>query len=117
MRLIWALALLFSVLIDFSASCLAEDFSVCHLDDVSVSSVSDFEHDVTWTTENPSPHTHPQGSDSHHCHGGHLHAALNSLPGSVASQSSLNFALEFFDYSLFIPSPSLSEIIRPPITA
>lgn len=111
MRMIVALILTFSILIDFSASCLAEDFFICHSDDISVS----IDHDLNNTTDSYPSHTHPKGSDSHHCHGGHIHAAVNFPSGSVSARTSLNFTLEFFDYSLAIPSPILSEIIRPPI--
>lgn len=111
MRMIVALLITFSVLIDFSASCLAEDFSICHSEDISVS----IDHDLSKTTDSSPSHTHPKGSDSHHCHGGHIHAAVNFPSGFVSARTSLNFTLEFFDYSLSIPSPFLSEIIRPPI--
>lgn len=114
MRLIVALILTLSIFIDFSASCLAEDFSICHSDDVSI---SDNDHNLNKTTDSSPSNTHPQGSDSHHCHGGHIHAAVNFSPKYVISLSSLNFILEFFHYSLSIPSPTLSEIIRPPILA
>lgn len=113
MRMIVALILTFSIFIDFSANCLAEDFSICHSEDISVS----IDHNLNNTTDHSPAHAHPKGSDSHHCHNGHLHTAINFSPWLDSAQPSLNFTLEFFDYSLAIPTPFLSEIIRPPIFA
>jgi hypothetical protein len=114
MRLITALLLTLGILIDFSANCLAENFSICHDDYVST---SEHNSDFSETSQSHASHTHPHGSDSHHCHGGHTHVAVIFSHGSPLNVTSFDFSLDFYDLSLVIPSPSLSEINRPPIFA
>jgi len=114
MRFISALLLTLSILIDFSANCLAEEFSICHDDYVSV---SEHNSDLNKTSQSHASHTHPHGSDSHHCHGGHAHVAVIFSQGSPLNVTSFDFSLVFSDLSLVIPSPLLSEINRPPILA
>lgn len=114
MRLIVSLVLLLSVFLDFSASSIVEDFSICHRDDASI---LDFQHDLSQAANDLPIHPHTKSSETHHCHAGHTHIAVNFSFNSLVSLSSLNFLLEFSDFSLALPSPSLSEINRPPIRA
>lgn len=114
MRLFVSLVLLLSVLLDFSATSIVEDLSICHRDDVSI---SDYQHDLSQAANDLPIHPHTKSSDTHHCHAGHIHVAVNSSFKSLVSLSSLNFLLEFSDFSLALPSPSLTEINRPPIRA
>jgi len=114
MRFILALILILTVFIDFSTTCIADDLSICHS---SETSDSNLKQEFNKTSKDSAQQKHTQNSDSHHCHGAHIHAAVNFSVGSITSISNLNFSLEFFDYSLAVPSPTLSKIIRPPIPA
>lgn len=114
MRILVAMLLIMSVFLDFSASCLAEE-SLSH-ETIETSNSKDAES-VRATQSCPDhPSSNPK-TESHHCHAGHMHAAVKYSTPFPLLPTPLITNLEFLDTSCSIPSPFLAEIIRPPIIA
>lgn len=114
MRYLFGLLLLFTVLIDFTATCFAADGYLeesCHI----AQETTPVECSANEDKKSHSEHSSKAGDG--HCHLGHLHLAIIHLSLSPAVFNPIKSFLSFSDVNLFIPSSFLKDFTRPPITA
>lgn len=114
MRYFLGLLLLFTVLLDFTATCLADDASMveaCHIS-------QEFTKAECPANEDERSHSdHSSKKTGNHCHFGHTHMALLQLNISPTTFTPERLHSSFSEVNLFIPSSFLKVFTRPPITA
>ena len=114
MRHLFGLILLFFVLVDFSAACLAEGPA---LSEDCLSSLQTSLSDCPSTEDDKTHSSHSSQEHEGHCHLGHVHLALVSLSAAPILENDQKIRLTFLDYPRFITSSFLKELVRPPIQA
>lgn len=114
MRYLFGLLLLFIVVVDFSATCLAEGTA---FRENCLSSLETSFDDCSSREDEKTHSNHTSQKQGGHCHLGHVHLALVALSSAPIFGSDHKIRLSFLDYPGFITSSFLKEVVRPPIQA
>ena len=112
MRYFISLFLLFMVLIDFSATCMADDLI---FEGSCVSTAEVTNNDCKPGEDEKSHSSHSSQDSEGHSHVGHIHIALLQDQLSRVNISPLEIELTFLDYNQTVPNSFLKQLVRPPI--